>query len=121
MIENLINQIKGELTGELQNKTQLDANQASRAVDIAKENISGVLKDEVKGGNISGLMNLMKGGQDTMSSPIVNNITQKFASDLLTKLHLPKQVAEQAANFAIPFIINKLTKKTGGENMSQSE
>ena len=115
MIQETINSMKGELTGLLTQKTGLTPDKAGASVDIAKDDILSGLKKEATGGNVAGLMGLLKGGSAT-GNPIVTNIVNQYAGSLITKLGLPESMSKQVATFAIPFILSKLQSKTAGKS-----
>jgi hypothetical protein len=115
MIQDLVNSVKGELTGMLTQKTGLAPDKAGASVDIAKDSIANGLKNELSSGNISGLMGLLKGGSTT-GNPIVTNIINQYAGSLISKLGLPESVSKQVATFAVPFILSKIQGKTAGKS-----
>jgi hypothetical protein len=115
MIQDLVNSMKGELTGMLTQKTGLTPDKAGASVDIAKDSIANGLKNELTGGNISGLMGLLKGGS-TSGNPIVTNLVNQYAGSLIAKLGLPESVSKQVATFAVPFILSKIQGRTAGKS-----
>lgn len=115
MIQETINSMKGELTGLLTQKTGLTADKAGPAVDLAKDNILSGLQKEATGGNIGGLMSMLKGG-NTAGNPIVTNIVNQYAGSLISKLGLPEAMSKQVATFAIPFILSKFQSQTAGKS-----
>lgn len=40
MLNDIINSVKGQLTGELQNNFKLDLNQANQSVELAREHMT---------------------------------------------------------------------------------
>lgn len=119
MIENLINNLKGQLTGELQNKFDLQPDTANKSVDLAKDNVVGELKQRAGSGDMGGLMDFFKGDKAPAESGAVNNIINKYVGDLTSKLGIPESVAKQVAPFAINFIMQKIGGQAG--SMSQSD
>jgi hypothetical protein len=115
MIQDLVNSMKGELTGMLTQKTGLTPDKAGASVDIAKDSIANGLKNELTGSNISGLMGLLKGGS-TSGNPIVTNLVNQYAGSLIAKLGLPESVSKQVATFAVPFILSKIQGRTAGKS-----
>ncbi|WP_299756381.1 hypothetical protein [uncultured Pontibacter sp.] len=119
MIENLINNLKGQLTGELQNKFDLQPDTANKSVDLAKDNVVDELKQRAGSGDMGGLMDVFKGNKAPAESGAVNNIINKYVGDLTSKLGIPESVAKQVAPFAINFIMQKIGGQAG--SMSQSD
>ncbi|MFD2514679.1 hypothetical protein ACFSRY_12455 [Pontibacter locisalis] len=121
MLENIINQVKGQLTGELQNKFQLQPDAANRSVDLAKENLTDEVKQRASSGDMGGLMDVLKGNKGAAESSAVSNVIQKYVSDLTNKVGIPENVAKQVAPFAINFIMQKVSGKMATENLGQSD
>ncbi len=121
MIENLINNLKGQLTGELQSKYNLEPQQASRSVDLAKDNVVSELKQRAGSGDMGGLLDVMKGNQAPADSSATNSIINKYIGDLTTKLGIPENVAKQVAPFAINFIMQKIGGQAGAGNLKESD
>ncbi|MCX2739434.1 hypothetical protein [Pontibacter anaerobius] len=117
MIENLINNLKGELTGELQNKFNLQPDTANKSVDLAKDNVLHELKQRT-GGDMGGLMDVLKGKKAPADSSATNSIINKYMGDLTSKLGIPESVAKQVAPFAINFIMQKIGAQSGSLNES---
>ncbi|MBF9253479.1 hypothetical protein I2I11_09265 [Pontibacter sp. 172403-2] len=121
MLEQLINGIKGQLTGELQNKFQLQPDTASKSVDLAQEHVKEGLKQQATSGNMGGIMDVLKGNKGPMDSSGINGMINSYVSDLTTKLGIPASIANQAGPFVITFIMNKLSGKVSGEGLGQSD
>lgn len=121
MIENLINNLKGQLTGELQNKFNLQPDTANKSVDLAKENLMDEVKQRASSGDLGGLMDVFKGNKAPGDSSAVNNVINKYVSDLTTRLGIPENIAKQVAPFAIHFIMQKVGGQAGAGNMSPSD
>lgn len=118
MLENIINQVKGQLAGELQDKFQLQPDTASRSVDLAKKNMLHEVKSRATSGDVSGVMNMLKGGQGASGT---DSIISKYVGDLTSKLGIPESIAKQVAPFAISFIMQKVSGKMASDNLGQSE
>ncbi|WP_114782704.1 hypothetical protein [Botryobacter ruber] len=121
MLEDIINQVKGQLTGELQNKYQLAPDKANRSVELAKDNLTNGLKQEATKGDFSGIMNLLKGKTAPTEHPAVNGIIQNYINDLTTKLGIPEQVARQVGPYVVTFLMQKFAGKVTSEGMGQSD
>ncbi|GAB3198443.1 hypothetical protein ABID22_000527 [Pontibacter aydingkolensis] len=122
MLENIINQVKGQLTGELQDKFQLQPDTANKSVDLAKDNLINEVKSRAGSGDMGGIMNMLKGGKDAAAqSSGTDNMISKYVSDLTTKLGIPENIAKQVAPFAINFIIQKVSGKMANDNLAHSD
>ena len=122
MLENIINSVKGQLTGDLQNKFNLNPTQAEQSVDLAKEQIETGLQKEAAGGDVSGIMNLLKGGQAAAAShPAVSDMVNNYVQALSTKLGIPAGVASQIGPHVIQFIMEKLSGKVNSGEVKQTD
>ena len=117
MLENIIDSVKGQLTGELQDKFQLDAQQANQSVDLAKDHVAAGLKKEAAGGDAGGIMNMLKGQKAPQDSSAMNSTIQSYIGDLTSKVGIPESVAKQIAPFVVSFVMNKI----GGKVNNQSD
>lgn len=121
MLESIINNIKGQLTGELQSKYNLEPQKANQSVDLAKDNLEDELKTRASSGDFGGIMDVLKGNKSATESPAVNNAIQKYVGDLTTKLGIPASVASQVAPFVMTFIMNKFSNKVTSEGMGETD
>lgn len=97
MLGNIINSVKGQLTGELQDKFKLDPQQANQSVHLARNHVEEGLKKEATGGGAGGIMNLLKGQKAPQDSPAMNSTIQKYLGDPTSKAGIPESVAQQVA------------------------
>ncbi|MCJ8165589.1 hypothetical protein MKJ04_12125 [Pontibacter sp. E15-1] len=121
MLENIINNMKGQLTGELQSKFNLEPDKADKSVDLAKENLMEEMKQRASSGDFGGIMDVLKGQKGATQSAGINNVIQKYVGDLTAKLGIPESIAKQVAPFVITFIMDKFSSKVASEGMGQSE
>ncbi|WP_242916140.1 hypothetical protein [Pontibacter liquoris] len=121
MLDNLINSIKGQLSGQLQDKYQLQPDTASKSVDLAQDHLKEGLKDQAASGDFGGIMDILKGNKGATEHAGVNSMISKYVNDLSTKLGVPESIARQAGPFVITFIMQKLGSKVSGEGMGQSD
>jgi len=121
MLDQLIDGLKGQLTGELQNKFQLQPDTADKSVALAQDHVKEGLTNQATSGNFGGIMDVLKGNKGPMDSPGVNGMIGSYVSDLTTKLGIPASIANQAGPFVITFIMNKLSGKVSSEGMGQSD
>ncbi|MCC9166713.1 hypothetical protein [Pontibacter harenae] len=121
MLENIINNVKGQLTGELQNKFNLQPDTANKSVDLAKDNLANGLKNQASSGDFGGIMDILKGNKGATEHAGVNSIIGNYVHDLTTKLGVPESVAKQVGPYVITFLMQKLTGKVNSEGMGQSD
>lgn len=121
MFEDIINNAKGQLTGQLQSKYNLEPDKANQSVDLAKDNLMNEMKSRAGSGDFGGIMDVLKGNKGATESPAVNTAIQKYVGDLTTKLGIPASVANQVAPFVMTFLMNKFSSKVTSEGMGQSD
>lgn len=121
MLENIINSVKGQLTGELQSKYNLGPEKADQSVDLAKDNLEDEMKNRASSGDFGDIMDVLKGNKGATQSSTVNSAIQRYVGDLTTKLGIPASVANQVAPFVMTFIMNKFSNKVSSEGMGQSD
>ncbi|WP_161889143.1 hypothetical protein [Pontibacter russatus] len=121
MLENIMNSVKGQLTGELQSKFNLDPQKANQSVDLAKDDLGDEMKTRAGSGDFGDIMDVLKGNKAAAQSATVNSAIQRYVGDLTTKLGIPASVASQVAPFVMTFIMNKLSGKVTSEGMGQSD
>ncbi len=111
MLDQFLNTAAGELLGQLTSKTQLDEGQARQSVDIARGVVTDQVRKEAMGGNMSGLLDLIKGQQTPSSNPILAQISSTFVTQLISKLGLPDNIAKQISQVAIPFLMERISQQ----------
>ncbi|TXK33882.1 hypothetical protein FVR03_18145 [Pontibacter qinzhouensis] len=119
MIDKIVNQVKGQLTGELQSKFNLDAGKANRSVDLAKDNLTEGLKKEAVDGDFGGIMDLLQGKKAVGDNPVVNSMISNYVGDLTSKLGIPDQMAKQVGPFVVSFLMQKFAGQVTGDGLSK--
>lgn len=104
MLGNIINSVKGQLTGELQDKFKLDPQQANQSVHLARNHVEERLKKEATGGDAGGIIDLLKGQKAPQNSPSMSTMIQKYLGDPTSKAGIPESMSKQVAEIreAIP-------------------
>ena len=113
---------KGQLAKMLTDQTGLQEDKTDQAIEVTKDTVGHGLKDEMMKGNFGGVMDLFNGNAPTTTAnPIVNGITGNLVSNLASKVGIPEGIAQQVANIAIPFIMNKLSSGETGKASSEQD
>ncbi len=87
MIDDVINNWKGDIGGSLMEKFGLDSNQKDKALDSTKETITEKISSAASGDGLSGIMNLFSSNDNdddgnSMLSEITSSLSGKFSSQL---------------------------------------
>ncbi|MGB3618675.1 MAG: hypothetical protein WBA12_11200, partial [Catalinimonas sp.] len=122
MLDSILNTVKGELAGQLTQQTELGPAKAGEAAELAKDNVLAGLTTQLKGGELGGVLDLFKQGSVPSQNPLVQQIAGRYLNDLITKLGLPSGVAQTVSQLAIPFLLDKVLKRTpNGSDMDQGK
>lgn len=119
MLDQILSSVKGELSAKM-SEFGLPADKADDAVAIAKDDVLDVFKKEATGGNMSSILNLFNGKQSIGSSSLVSTLVTQYGGSLISKLGLNPSTANTIAQFAIPFIMNKMNDDTPKEGIGES-
>lgn len=122
MLDNLFESIKGQVVDTLTNDTEINQEQAEQVLPIAKESIESGLMDQVKDGNISGILAMFNStGSNLSSNSIFDGIKQNFLSQIMEKLGLPESIANVVASVGLSKIIDSITgvAKDGSGEVTQ--
>ncbi len=122
MIDQILSSLKGEMMQKFTGSGEqgIPEDKVNDAAVLAKDNMVGTVQDEVKQGNLSGLMGLFDKNTDVANNPITSNMIMKYAGDLGSKLGLSPDMSQKVAGFAIPFILKNILGKASEQGMNQS-
>jgi hypothetical protein len=117
MLDSIIDAVKGEVVSHLTQKTGLGANQAEQAVPLAKDSISEGISSAMSGGNIGGILDMIRGasgggGGDLAQNMVYKGIAANFINKLTSKLGIPESMAQTASSIALPYIMKMIAGKT---------
>lgn len=122
MLDDIINLGKQHMGKLINEQTDLDGSKTDEAVDVTKDTVIGGIKGELMKGNFDGVMDLFNGkAPTTTSNPIVRSITDSLVTNLASRLGINRAIAQQIANIAIPFIMNKLSSPDTGRANGQKD
>lgn len=121
MLDNILDNIKGQVVSAVTKETGLTVNQAEQSFPIAKDSISSGIMGAVSGGNISELMGMFGGGGGSSAGGMMQNmvyqgIASNFISSLTSKLGIPESMAKMVSSTALPMIMSKLQGKVTDDN-----
>lgn len=118
MLDNILKDLKGAIGGDVQQRAGLNPDKADRAIELAGESAKEVAEDEVRKGNLQGLMSLMNSkGTATHSNPIVSKIGANLVGKLVTTLGLTPEVAKQVEGVVVPMMVNFISDRFSKEGM----
>lgn len=119
MLDQFLNTVKGGLVSQLVGKTEVEEGKLDGVANVVTDTFKTGLMDSASKGKLNDIMSLLgKGGG---SSPLAGNLINSTVSNLMSKLGLPKGVADKIGGIAIPFIIDKFSDFTSDKGKSNEE
>ncbi len=113
MLDSLIDGIKGQVISTIIEKTGLGANEAEQAIPLAKDSISDGITSAISGGNVGGILDMLKGATGGDASSLMQNMVYKgiagnFIGSLTSKLGVPEGMAATVSSLVLPMIMNRI-------------
>lgn len=119
MLDNLIKELKESIGPQVREETSLQAEEADRALELGGESVKEVVEGEMKRGNISGLMGMLKDSSAIdHSNPVVGKVGAVFMKKLVDKLGLSPDAARQVEQKVVPLVLDFLSKKQADGSLS---
>ncbi|QEC54091.1 uncharacterized protein DUF937 [Anseongella ginsenosidimutans] len=111
MLEKLLEQAKGQLIPSLIDDPEVDNAHAEQIAEVSGDTVINSLLGQARSGDYSGLQELLSGNDTDASSPAVNNLVPQVAENLISRLGLSPEMAQNIAGKVIPMIMNMLNGK----------
>ncbi|MEM6877179.1 MAG: hypothetical protein AAF544_01365 [Bacteroidota bacterium] len=120
MLDQLLSGLQSQFTSSLTDQTELNAEQATGLFPVAKDAITSGITGAVAGGNVGGVLDMLKGavgmGQsssggglaDLAQNMVYKSIAGNFINKATSSLGLSEGLASQVSGLALPMILNKL-------------
>ncbi|MCB0493485.1 MAG: hypothetical protein KDC93_13845 [Cyclobacteriaceae bacterium] len=113
MIDQIINNVKGELGSKLIS-LGLPESKTNGAIKLAKETVQSQLQGQVSGGNIQGLLSLFSGKPPLDQSSLVKSMVSDYGTKMITKLGVSDTIAKSVSSFIIPFVMSRVSNQVAG-------
>ena len=112
MLEELINAVKSEVGGQLNEGVSLPQGSIDNVLsvigDVAKKEVTG----QMLGGNLSDVMNLFSDKPNNAGANLLqSNISSGAISNLTSRLGLSPEISKNVAGVVIPALIKLITSK----------
>ncbi len=116
MLDQIINFAKDQLGDQFKTDNNLDDNQQAEVFSTAQSSIMDTIKNQIGGGNLSGLMNLFNGQDDAnpQANPIAGQAQQNVVTSLMDKLGLDEGKASGIASQIIPAVMQRFSSPETG-------
>lgn len=119
MLDQFLNTVKGGLVKQLAGNTDVEEGKLDGVANVVTDTFKTGLMDKASNGKLDDIMGLLgKGGS---SSSFASKLTSSTVNNLISKLGIPKGIADSIGSIAIPFIINKFSDFTSQKGKSNEE
>lgn len=119
MLNEFLKTVKGGLVSQLAGKTEVVEGKLDGVANVVTDTFKEGLMDKASSGKLNDIMGLLgKGGS---SSPFASSLVSSTINNLVSKIGLPKAVADKIGTIAIPFIIDKFSNFTTEKGKSNEE
>lgn len=115
MIETLIKNISPEVYSAVTEKFSLNEEMGNKAVDATKHSLKETVSNEIKEGNLDGLLSMFNGGENATENPVFQRLAGKLSGDYIQKLGISPTVASQISHFVLPLVVSKISSMLGGK------
>jgi nucleoid DNA-binding protein len=112
MLNSILDSVTKEVGGSLVSKLGLNQEQAKTAIESTGEATMEVVSNQLKGGDISSLMNLFSSKpNNSAANGIQNQITSLIAEKLSGKTGFTKTQIQGVISMVLPVVMNYIGKK----------
>lgn len=112
MLENLLKLIQENADDAIIKNPAVPNSKNNAVIKTAAASIFNGLRQEAQSGNLDQLKQLLQNQKNVESSPVVNNVSNSVAGDLMKKFHFDKGSAAGIVSMLLPIVMSKLVKKT---------
>ncbi len=110
MLDNILDQLKGQLGPELMEKFGLDEEKKEKAFSAAKDSIKENVQKESAGSGLEGLLNMFSQGANDDKG---NAMQSKIGGDMISKITSSLGIDESKAGGIQEMILSQVTKMMG--------
>jgi hypothetical protein len=118
MFEQLLQLAQNHIGESINGQSDVPQEQQGNVVNTTSESIVSTIMEQVGGGNMSGVMEMLSGKETQAGSPAVNSIAENVITSLMTKNGLSQSAAASIAQTAIPAVMNMLNGKINNAQAS---
>lgn len=121
MIDEIFGNLKTELSGKLNNETDVPSDKMDGIMSVLGDAVKGTAAKEMMGGNLSGVMSLFSDNpNDEQANQIESKMSSNIVSDLMDKVGISSAQAQNIAAIALPFLIKMITGKKNESSKDDS-
>ncbi len=110
MFDNILKELKDEFAGKITEIPGVQNNQVDDIFNIVGSEVTKQVGEQMKGGNISALMNLFSRQPNNSSANALQNaLSSGITNQIISKLGLNSSTASSIVNMILPSILDKIT------------
>jgi hypothetical protein len=111
MLEQILKSGGSELLSQLGSKFNIDKSVGSKILDVSGDTLKSGLGKEVLSGNFDGILALLNGKGGSAASALSGSLTKSLVGNLLDKVGLKNEMAQQVATMVVSFVVDSFAKK----------
>lgn len=119
MLDQILGGLKGNL-GDVLTQNNLSLDKVDDLVGLTGDSIKEQAGSEIASGNISGMLDMFKGGDSSSSNPIVSGIVSNLIGKVTSSLGLGEGAAGNIANAVVPMALKAIQSKFSSEGGDES-
>ena len=109
MSQEILSKTSTELLSGLTGKVGLGQDQARQALDVTKESLVSSIGKEALAGNLDEILNMVNMGASANQSPIFQNFLGGLDKDLISKMGVSPDIANQIGKVVLPALIKAIS------------
>jgi uncharacterized protein YidB (DUF937 family) len=116
MLDQIMQFAKEQVGDQVKSNADIDDHQKDEVFNAAQGGIMETIKNQIGGGNLSGLMNMFNGDDDPNdeNNPINQDAKGNVVKSLMDKLGIDESKAAAIASQVLPSIMNRFASKDSG-------
>ncbi|MBN1158886.1 MAG: hypothetical protein JXA61_05860 [Bacteroidales bacterium] len=112
MLENLLKLIQENADDAIVKNPSVPNSKNNAVIKAAAASIFNGLRQEARSGDLDQLKQLLQNQKNVETSPVVKNVSNSVAGDLMKKFRLDKNAASGIVAMLIPIVMSRLVQKT---------
>lgn len=109
MLQEILSKTSTELLSGLTGKVGLGQDQARQALDVTKDSLLSSIGKEALAGNLDEILNMVNMGASANQSPIFQNFLGGLDKDLISKMGVSPDIANQIGKVVLPALIKAIS------------
>lgn len=109
MLQEILSKTSTELLSGLTGKVGLGQDQARQALDVTKDSLVSSIGKEALAGNLDEILNMVNMGASANQSPIFQNFLGGLDKDLISKMGVSPDIANQIGKVVLPALIKAIS------------